>query len=44
MNEDLEAWEAQAELHERRDYRSLAALCEREAAGMPGDLRTRTPR
>jgi len=38
MNEDFEAWEAHAELHERRDYPNLVALCEREVAGMPGDL------
>ncbi len=38
MNEDFEAWEAHAELHERRDYPNLVALCEREVASMPGEL------
>jgi len=38
MDEDLEAWEAHAELHERRDYPNLVALCEREVAGISDDL------
>jgi len=35
---DIESWEDHADLHERRDYPQLVALCESEVAAYPADL------